>query len=96
MQLSVPLQPTPNQQVTVTLNSQRCRINVYQLESGLYFDLYVSDAPIVLGVRALNGVKLVRDLYLGFVGELAFFDTQGSSDPDYTGLGGRYALIYLD
>lgn len=100
-QLLVPLQQTPSQQVAVTLNSQACTLNVYQLESGLFVDLYVSGSPIVTGVLAHNACKIVRDAYLGFTGDLAFFDTQGSNDPDYTGLAdasgdGRYALMYLD
>ena len=42
----------------------------------------------------LNLVGLVRSAYLGFIGQLAFFDTQGTSDPDYSGLGTRYQLVY--
>jgi hypothetical protein len=37
----------------------------------------------------------VRDEYLGFIGDLAFFDTQGMTDPDWTGLGSRYILGYF-
>ena len=84
--------------------------NILQLENGypfestsrtwlypavVYFDLYVSNVLIVAGVACLNGVALVRSSYLGFVGDLAFYDTQGSSDPVYQGLGTRYQLVYL-
>jgi hypothetical protein len=97
---TVPLKQVPNQQVTVTLNNQRCTINVYQYDSGLYVDLLVNDTAIVTSVLGLNANLIVRDAYLGFNGDLAFFDTQGSNDPDYAGLDdgsgvGRYALIYL-
>ena len=39
--------------------------------------------------------RIVRDLYLGFVGDFIWFDTQGSSDPIYMGLGSRFILVYL-
>ncbi len=42
-----------------------------------------------------NGNRLVRDAYLGFSGDLAVVDTQGASDPVYTGLGTRYQMVYL-
>ena len=42
----------------------------------------------------LNEVGLVRESYLGFVGQLVFVDMQGSSDPTYDGLGSRYLLTY--
>jgi len=32
---------------------------------------------------------------LGFLGDLFFFDTQGSNDPTYTGLADRYLLAFL-
>ena len=40
--------------------------------------------------------RIVRDLYLGFVGDLCFMDTQGTTDPVSPGLGLRYVLVYLD
>lgn len=94
----VPLQAVASQQVAVTLATQPCTINVYQTDAGLFCDLYVLDAPIVTGVAALNANRIVRDAYLGFTGDLAFFDTQGAEDPDYSGLGpsGRYFLGYLE
>jgi hypothetical protein len=32
---------------------------------------------------------------MGFIGNLLFVDTQGSSDPTYDGLGSRFSLVYL-
>lgn len=94
--LLVPLVPVPNQTMTIFLGSQPCRINAYQKTTGLYLDLFVGSTTIVTGVLCLNTVRIVRRLYLGFVGDLAFFDTQGSSDPSYTGLGSRFVLAYLE
>ena len=61
----------------------------------VFIDLEVNNAPIISGVICLNGVKIVRDAYLGFIGDLAFYDTQGSTDPVYSGFGTRYILVYL-
>jgi hypothetical protein len=44
---------------------------------------------------ALNGVKLVCRDYLGFQGNIVFIDTQGTKNPEYSGLGTRYELIYM-
>lgn len=94
-QQSIPIQPVPAQTVSVTLGSQPCAITIYQKSTGLFLDLAVNDAPIVTGVLCHNLVKIVRDAYLGFTGDLAFLDTQGTDDPTYDGLGGRYLLLYL-
>ena len=94
--LIVPLQALASQTVAVQLAAQNCQINVYQKSTGLYCDLYVSGTLIIGGVICQNLNKIVRDLYLGFIGDLVFIDTQGSNDPDYTGLGGRFSLAYLE
>lgn len=93
--LIVPLQPAPSQTTAVSLNGQNCQINVYTLTTGLYVDLYVDNDLIIGGVVALDRNVIVRSLYLGFVGDLAFLDTQGVSDPVYTDLGSRYVLAYF-
>lgn len=101
----IPLQPIPNQTVSVILGAQACSIKVYQRTTGLYVDLYVNNVLIIGGVLGLNLVKIVRDAYLGFVGDLCFCDVQaptladGSVDfssPDFTGLGSRYLFLYLE
>jgi hypothetical protein len=92
----IPLQATPNQTFNVGLSpNQQCRINVYQKQPGLFFDLYLSDVAIITGVLCFNLNLLVRNAYLGFIGDFAFVDNQGTNDPDYTGLGSRYQLVYL-
>lgn len=91
----VPLLAVPSQTLTVRLGSQPCTLHVYQKSTGLYVDLYASDVLIIGGVVARNGVRIVRDAYLGFVGDLAFADTQGADDPESTGLGTRWILAYV-
>jgi hypothetical protein len=92
----IPISATPSQTLAVVLAGQSCKINIYQKNTGLFVDLYVNDALIIGGVIALDRNRIVRSAYLGFVGDLAFVDTQGSDTPVYDGLGGRYLLLYLD
>ena len=94
--LIIPTVATPAQTLTVTLANQPCSISIYQKSTGLYIDLYVNGVLIIGGVICLDAVKIVRDAYFGFVGDLAFFDTQTASDPDYTGLGSQFVLAYLE
>lgn len=95
MPLIVPLQATPSQLISVTLNSQACQIAVKQKATGLFVDLFVDDALIIGGVLAENLNVLVRSAYLGFVGDLLFYDIAGTNNPDYLGLGVRYFLEYF-
>lgn len=90
----IPIVAVPSQSFTIQLNGQNCAINIYQLETGLYFDLAVNNQVIVTTMICLNLVGLIREEYLGFSGQLAFVDTQGTNDPTYDGLGTRYQLIY--
>jgi hypothetical protein len=92
----VPLKATPNQTMQILLGGQSCVLNIYQTDYGLFMDVFVNNANIVYGVICQNLNRIVRSLYLGFVGDFAFQDTQGTSDPVYTGLGSRYQLIYLE
>jgi hypothetical protein len=99
----IPINDTYSQQVTSLLGGQNCQFNLYQKNnSDLYCDVYVNNAAIITGVRCLNLVRIIRDSYLGFVGDLCFYDTQGTVtppstglDPSSPGLGSRYLFLYL-
>lgn len=90
----IPITNVPSQSFSVQLGSQNCSINIYQKSTGLYFDLFVNNTSIVQTMICLNLVGLVREAYQGFTGQLFFFDTKGTSDPTYDGLGSRYLLVY--
>jgi hypothetical protein len=94
--LIVPVQAVPNQMLSVLLANQLCQITLRTRFFGLFMDLSVNDAPIVQGVICQNWNRIVRSAYLGFVGDLAFWDTQGSADPTFSGLGARFRLFYLE
>lgn len=93
--LIVPLQAKPAQQVQLQLANQTCQIRVYQAPTAVFIDLSVNNSLIIGGVICENRNRIVRDAYLGFIGDLAFVDQQGNNDPEYTGLGARYLLFYL-
>lgn len=93
--LVIPLQPVPSQVVGTQLSGQDCQISVHQKAFGLFADLSVGGTLIVAGAICENLNRIVRSVYLGFQGDLAFVDVQGTSDPTYDGLGTRYFLIYL-
>ena len=58
--------------------------------------MIVADEPKVNCVVMFNRTLLVREAYLGFIGDFAIVDLQGQDDPDYTGLGNRFVLVYLE
>jgi hypothetical protein len=95
MAVLVPLAAIPSQTVSAQLGGQNCSISVYQKATGIFCDVSVSGVQIVAGVMVHNACLIVRDAYLGFIGDLAFYDMQGVSDPTYDGLGTRYVLAYL-
>ncbi len=98
MAATIPTQPVPNQTLQVQLDNQNCTINIYQLAYGLFMDVVCSTMTNggLYGVLCENINRIVRDLYLGFSGDFVWVDTEGSADPIYTGLGGRYQLVYLE
>ncbi len=93
--MTIPLQPKPSQSFRATLNGQVCSFRIYTLSTGLYLDLDVLNVPILQAQLCVDRAYLVRDVYLGFIGDLAFVDTQTETDPVYTGLGTQYQLIYF-
>lgn len=93
---AIPLQPVPAQQLGVILGGQATTITLRQLSTGLYLDLQVNAVEIVGLVVCENLNRIVRNAYLGFQGDLAFYDNSGAGeDPFYSGLGGRFQLFWL-
>lgn len=92
--LRIPLSASKAQELVVQLGGQSCRIRIHWQTFALYVDLYVNDVLIIGGVIAENLNRIVRSKYLGFTGDLYFFDTMGRADPVWEGLGSRFVLIY--
>lgn len=92
----VPTEPTAAQSFAITLAEQNCQIIIQQKSTGMFMDLYSNGTIVVAGVICENLNRIVRNAYFGFIGDFAFFDTQGTSDPYYTGLGSRFLLAYIE
>lgn len=82
------------QSLEVKLWGQQTTITLSQKDVGLFLSLSVGDKVIVSNILCLNNNLMIRYKYLGFTGDLFFDDTQGSDNPDYTGLGDRFLLYY--
>jgi hypothetical protein len=93
--LQIPLQSIPSQSISCVLNGQNVKLTISQKDSNIFVNVSCNDVVINSGVLALNRNPIVRQPYNGFSGNLLFRDTQGTSDPYYTGFSGRYQLMYL-
>ena len=93
---TIQVEAVPNQTVTVLLAGQLTQLNIYTMSDGLlYMDVLLNNVVIVSGVLCLNNNLIVRSISSGFLGDFIFTDTQGNTDPYYTGLGTRFQLLYL-
>jgi hypothetical protein len=97
MALIVPLVAVPKQHLSIQLSDQQVDIWLRQLRYGLFMDVNSSGVNMCSNVLCENMHMVIRAPYMGFNGDFAFFDTQGTDDPDYTGLGdgGRFQLAYM-
>lgn len=94
--LSIPVQPVGAQTLSISLGGQSVQLGIFQTRYGLFMTVQVNNVQIVAWTLCENLNRIVRDLYLGFVGDLVWFDNSGANtDPVYTGLGAQYSLLYL-
>lgn len=91
--ITIALQPVPNQTVSCAAGGQQLRLAIYHRLGKIYMDVNCNGTDIANGAICLNGAKVVKSAYL-MVGNLAIVDIQGANDPEYSGLGSRYLLIY--
>lgn len=93
----VPLQPVPSQTFSVQLGGQNVNLSLRQLRTGLYMNVMVDTTEIVGLVLCEDLNRIVRNLYLGFKGDFAFYDTSGEGyEPFWTELGTRFQLYYIE
>ena len=92
----IPIEAVPSQQMNIVLSQQNCTLKIYQNSGLVYVELAVAGKPLVYAGLVRNRVNLVRGSYLHFIGNLMFVDTQGSSDPVFTGFNSRWLLIYQE
>lgn len=95
--LLVPVQAIPNQGLQVVLDNQQVSLSIYQTDYGLFMDVVSDGTPIVTGVLCENQNPIVRDAYLGFLGDFKWLDVSGNGvNPIYTGLGSQFLLVYIE
>jgi hypothetical protein len=93
--LIIPTQSLASQQLQCQVAQQSVTLKIYQFNYGLFMDVVLTEGLGVNGVICLNRNRIVRNTYLGLVGDFGWIDTQGDEDPIYTGLGSRFLLLYL-
>jgi hypothetical protein len=106
----IPLSAVASQTVQFVAGGQNCQMSVYIKDGYDYSDATLNTPKEYIAIDfAYNGIQvtntqnclnrkrlLVNRQYLGFVGDFMFVDTQGTDDPQYTGLGSRWVLVYLE
>jgi hypothetical protein len=92
----VPLAPVPNQTVTVNLAGQHVQIDVFWKYGNLFANIWLSNTLLLSSVICLDRVRMVRNSYFGFTGDLGWVDQNGTSDPYYSEIGSRFLLYYLE
>lgn len=95
----VPLLAVPSQKVKTVLANSVVDLAIYQVRYGMFMDVTVNGAFEIGGVACQDRNRIIRSAYLnvrvGFSGDFAFLDTEGTSDPTYDGLGTRFQLFYV-
>jgi hypothetical protein len=86
---TIPLDTYPNQTVSCMINNKRWNISLFTRLGQLYASVENSkDGVIVHNRVCLNKTPITKNL--------VFIDTNGDADPTYTGLNGRFLLVYSD
>jgi hypothetical protein len=100
--IHVPLQQVPTQTLAINLGGQNCQIELRTngpafAVTPLYFTLTVGGGSPVATTRICRNLQrlLLDSQYRGFEGDFVFVDSQGDTDPVYTGLDDRYRLYWL-
>lgn len=98
--LEIPLIATPAQQINTVLNNQDMTIAVYEKTDPLYgTNMYIDVAKD--GVALITGQIVVINTPLvpansGLAGNIYAIDLDGQDEPQTSGLGTRWLLIYAE
>ncbi len=90
----IPLKPVPVQKVSTVMDDREITVALRPRLGRLYATVTVDHDILVDNRICRQGEPLVREAYRGLPGDLYFIDTQGSQDPEWMGLGGRFVLVY--
>ncbi|MCO6514764.1 MULTISPECIES: hypothetical protein [Snodgrassella] len=87
--VTIPLEAYPNQTVSFVMANKRWFVSLFTRLGRLYASVENSkDGVIVHNRVCLNKTPITKNL--------VFIDTNGDADPTYTGLNGRFLLVYSD
>lgn len=96
--VEIPLRAEPSQAFGIVLGGQNVSLRLYTRDylgtPHLYCDLAVDGSFVWQGHICRNGRDLKAYGYLPFAGALRFVDMQGQDDPQWAGLGTRWALLW--
>jgi hypothetical protein len=92
---TISAQAIANQTLQAQLGNQAVTLNIYQFTYGLFMDVLVAGSLIASCIPCQNLNRIVRYAYLGFQGDFIWYDSQGTEDPLYYGIGSRWQLLYL-
>jgi hypothetical protein len=90
----IPLSPVPSQRLSAVVDGKNCQITLYKKTTGMFFDLTIDNVPIVQTRSVQDRRPLVLGAYKGVGGEFVMIDTQGTDNPQPSGLGSRWQLVY--
>lgn len=95
--IQIPIVALPNQTLSIVLANQNAQIALRQNGLNMYFDLSVNGTPIVVSRICRDRQRLLLDVeYRGFIGDFSFFDSAGTEQPFFAGIGVRFFLAYLE
>lgn len=95
MILEVPLQPTPNQTLSIDLNGQNAEISVRQIGNAMMASLWIDDEVVFENSICGHMAPLGQFDSVLFSGVLVFVDQLDTLDPIWDGLGERFKLFYV-
>ena len=96
MAVVIPVGALAYQSLRVSLSGHAVRLTLQQRGTGLYAAVWVDGVAVLAGALCQDRTWLVRQSACALPGDMGFADTQGTSDPDYTGPGRRFVLVYAE
>lgn len=94
--VTIPINALPNQRVSVPLSGHQFNLDIVQRSTGLYMDITMDGNLLIAGVLCQDRSWIIRYQIYQAPGDFAFADQTGTDDPDYTGLGSRFILVYQE
>lgn len=91
---NIPISAVPNQQITLTIGSNRWSIRLKVAVSSMIADILLNDRPIVLGQRIAVGTPIIPYDYLSLDGNFLLL-VDGEDLPDWQKFGVSQQLVYV-